>query len=437
MASIIQSKLNLVPGAAPGGILPRVRVSQGDAEERILQFELFDGTTAADMTDVVGCYIGGTKPDGNGFTVSCTLASNVATAVLTDQATVLAGSIRCKLYLLSATGSVRSASFDFDVDPDPLADAGTSDTDITAIVQAAAMYAREAEESAEAAAASEEGAATAGAAAGQAAAEVVAAGKLDKVGGDSKDVVTTFTSQDNAADTGLVTASGQEVSVATVSSGETQSSLFNKITGLALNLRRTINAVKAIWTGVSDDWDPNGHSYSAYDMVWYGTHLYKCKLAHTSSGSITPLNTTYWEDTTVTREISSLNSNYAKLTTYSTSEKLTGEVWTDGKPIYQKTFDVVLTPSVIGSKIQAISNALASNVKMIVSVKSFYRQKRNGSYLNWVDTITMNDSLLLQGNAFVFIEAATNTLHIGYQEYNGFGTTAAQIVATVQYTKLS
>lgn len=74
---------------------------------------------------------------------------------------------------------------------------------------------------------------------------------------------------------------------------------------------------------------------------------------------------------------------------------------------------------------------------MIVSVKSFYRQKRNGSYLNWVDTFTMSDSLLLQGNAFVFIEAATNTLHIGYQEYNGFGTTDAQIVATVQYTKLS
>ena len=321
MASIIQSKLNLVPGAAPGGILPRVRVSQGDAEDRILQFELFDGTTAADMTDVVDCYIGGTKPDGNGFTVSCTLASNVATAVLTDQATVLAGSIRCKLYLLSATGSVRSASFDFEVDPDPLADAGTSDTDITAIVQAAAMYAREAEESAEAAAASEEGAAAAGAAAGQAAAETVVAGKLDKVGGDSKDVVTTFTSQDNAADTGLITTTGQEVSVATMTSGETQSSLFNKVTGLALNLRRTINAVKAIWTGVSDDWDSNGHSYNVYDMVWYGTHLYKCKLAHTSSASITPLNTTYWEDTNVGAELYSLNSNYAKMSISSYSTK--------------------------------------------------------------------------------------------------------------------
>ena len=313
MASIIKIELNLVPGAAPGGIMPRVRVSQGDAQDRILQFELYDGSEVADLTDVVSIFFGGQKPDGNGFTVLCTSQNNLVTGILTPQSTVLAGLIPCKLYLTTATGSVRSATFDMQIDPDPLNNAGTSDTDITAIVAAAGNYAAEAHQSAEDAAASAETAATAGAAAGQAAAEAVTTGKLDKVGGDSKDVVTTFTSQDNAADTGLITTAGQEVSVATIASGETQSSLFNKITGLALNLRRTISAVKTIWTGVSDDWDQNGHSYSVYDMVWYGTHLYKCKLAHTSSASITPLDTTYWEDTTVTREITSLNSNYANL----------------------------------------------------------------------------------------------------------------------------
>ena len=313
MASIIKIELNLVPGAAPGGIMPRVRVSQGDAQDRILQFELYDGSEVADLTDVVSIFFGGQKPDGNGFTVLCTSQNNLVTGILTPQSTVLAGLIPCKLYLTTATGSVRSATFDMQIDPDPLNNAGTSDTDITAIVAAAGNYAAEAHQSAEDAAASAETAATAGAAAGQAAAEAVTTGKLDKVGGDSKDVVTTFTSQDNAADTGLITTAGQEVSVATIASGETQSSLFNKITGLALNLRRTISAVKTIWTGVSDDWDQNGHSYSVYDMGWYGTHLYKCKLAHTSSASITPLDTTYWEDTTVTREITSLNSNYAKI----------------------------------------------------------------------------------------------------------------------------
>lgn len=248
MASIISIKLNLVPGGSPGGILPRVRVSQGDAEDRIIQFELFDGLTPADMSDVDQCYIGGMKPDGNGFTVSCTVTSNVATAILTDQATVLAGEIRCKLYLLSATGSVRSAPFTLDVDPDPLADAGTSDTDITAIVQAAAMYANNASESADAAAQAATGAATAGATAGQDAAEAVVNNKLDK------------------------------------------------------------STVAEAWA--------SGVEYEAGQYRLYTDgHMYKCILDHTSSSSITPEDTTYWEDTTIADEITSCNSNYTKMLT--------------------------------------------------------------------------------------------------------------------------
>lgn len=300
--STIKIKLNLVPGTPPGGILPEVRVSQNDAVDRVLQFELYDGAEEADLSEVTQIYFGGTKPDGNGFTVTCAVSDNVATAALTPQSTVLAGDILCKLYLIYSTGSVRSATFTLAVDPDPLNGAGSSDTDLQDIVAAASMYAAEAEESAENAAS-----------AAQEAAEAALSTKLDKVDGDSKDVITTFTSQDNAADTGLIVDSGQELTISTVASGETQSSLFNKITGLALNLRRTVNAVKKIWTGVSDNWDPNSHSYVEFDMVWYNGTLRKCKLAHTSSDLLTPDNTTYWEDTNVGAEICSLNANYANL----------------------------------------------------------------------------------------------------------------------------
>lgn len=226
MRAVEKIKLNLVPGGSPGGILPRVRVSQGDAQDRILQFEVYDGNEAASLSGIVSCYIGGTKPDGNGFTVDCTKNTNIVTAVLTDQATVLPGNIRCKLYLLSSTGSVRSASFELDVDPDPLADAGTSDTDITAIVQAAAMYAREA---------------------GEAAA----------------------------------------------------------------------TAVSSAWDAMGASWEEN-HEYTVDDMVIFGQddggqgHIYKCILTHTSSDAILPTDTTYWEDTTLCAQISSLNSNLAK-----------------------------------------------------------------------------------------------------------------------------
>lgn len=225
MRAVEKIKLNLVPGGSPGGILPRVRVSQGDAQDRILQFEVYDGNEAASLSGIVSCYIGGTKPDGNGFTVDCTKNTNIVTAVLTDQATVLPGNIRCKLYLLSSTGSVRSASFELDVDPDPLADAGTSDTDITAIVQAAAMYAREA---------------------GEAAA----------------------------------------------------------------------TAVSSAWDAMGASWEEN-HEYTVDDMVVFGQddggqgHIYKCILTHTSSDAILPTDTTYWEDTTLCAQISSLNSNLA------------------------------------------------------------------------------------------------------------------------------
>lgn len=148
--STIRTKLNLVPGGSPGGILPEVRVSQNDAIDRVLEFELFDGAEEADLSEVEGIYFGGTKPDGNGFTVACeNNENNIISGILTNQSTALAGNILCKLYLIYSMGSVRSATFTLAVDPDPLYGAGSSNTDIQDIIAAASMYAQEAQASAE------------------------------------------------------------------------------------------------------------------------------------------------------------------------------------------------------------------------------------------------------------------------------------------------
>ena len=313
MASIIKIELNLVPGAAPGGIMPRVRVSQGDAQDRILQFELYDGSEVADLTDVVSIFFGGQKPDGNGFTVLCTAQNNLVTGILTPQSTVLAGLIPCKLYLTTATGSVRSATFDMQIDPDPLNDAGTSDTDITAIVAAAGNYAAEAQQSAEDAATSAETAATAGAAAGEAAAQVVVDNKLDKVGGDSAADIITFTSSDDATESGIIIPSGGEETVPALVTGATHAGLLGNLSKIALNSRKLVNTVKRIWTSVANAW-ASGAEYKAGNVVTYiNGHTYICILDHTSSLSITPLNTTYWEDKTLGDMIASLNSNYANM----------------------------------------------------------------------------------------------------------------------------
>ena len=313
MASIIKIELNLVPGAAPGGIMPRVRVSQGDAQDRILQFELYDGSEVADLTDAVSIFFGGQKPDGNGFTVLCTAQNNLVTGILTPQSTVLAGLIPCKLYLTTATGSVRSATFDMQIDPDPLNNAGTSDTDITAIVAAAGNYAAEAHQSAEDAAASVETAATAGATAGEAAAQVVVNNKLDKVGGDSAADIITFESSDDATESGIIIPSGGEENVPALVTGATHAGLLENLSKIALNSRKLINTVKRIWTSVANTW-VSGAEYKAGNVVTYiNGHTYICILDHKSSSSITPLNTTYWEDKTLGDMIASLNTNYANM----------------------------------------------------------------------------------------------------------------------------
>jgi hypothetical protein len=309
MASIIKIELNLVPGAAPGGIMPRVRVSQGDAQDRILQFELYDGSEVADLTDVVSIFFGGQKPDGNGFTVLCTAQNNLVTGILTPQSTVLAGLIPCKLYLTTATGSVRSATFDMQIDPDPLNDAGTSDTDITAIVAAAGNYAAKAQQSAEDAAASAETAATAGATAGEAAAQEVVNNKLDKVGGDSTADIITFTSSDDATESGIIIPSGGEENVPALVTGATHAGLLGNLSKAVLNSRKLINTVKRIWTSVANTW-ASGAEYKAGNVVTYiNGHTYICILDHTASSSITPLNATYWDDKTIGDMIYSLYEN--------------------------------------------------------------------------------------------------------------------------------
>ena len=336
MASIIKIELNLVPGAAPGGIMPRVRVSQGDAQDRILQFELYDGSEVADLTDVVSIFFGGQKPDGNGFTVLCTSQDNLVTGILTPQSTVLAGLIPCKLYLTTATGSVRSATFDMQIDPDPLNNAGTSDTDITAIVAAAGNYAAKAQQSAEDAAASAETAATAGATAGEAAAQEVVNNKLDKIGGDSAADIITFTSSDDATESGIIVPSGGEENVPALVTGATHAKLLGNLSKVVLNSRKLINTVKRIWTSVANTWI-SGVEYKAGSVVTYiNGHTYICILDHTSSSSITPLNATYWEDKTIGDMIYSLNSNYANLSDYVLNTEIECGTFC-GKKVYRKT----------------------------------------------------------------------------------------------------
>lgn len=495
--STIKIKLNLVPGDPPGGILPRVRVSQNDNTDRILQFELYDGNAEADLSGISGAYIGGLKPDGNGFTVTCAISGNMATAILSVQSTVLAGDIPCKLYLIYEEGSVRSATFTMQVDPDPLNAADYSETEVPDIINFAREAAERAGESADAAATSESNAAASATAAANSAtaaatnksdseayaigerngsavpstdptyhnnskyysevAQQAAAGGLIPQGtvafanlpplasanvgdmwnisdgftttsdfregagehygpgadvyktadgywdvladvrvtmtgatattdgadgecigpqagdedkywtgaarwkDDTSKLITKFTSSDiNAGETAIITSAGGETAMPAMTGGDTQGSLFVLISKAVRNIRKLINTVKRIWQTVANAW-VSGASYSVGQVVTYTNgHTYICKTAHTSSASITPGNTTYWDDKSIGDMIASLNSNYANETVFQRSATAVGK-WIDGKAIYRR----VIYVASLQTDMTLISNA---NIKDFIRV---------------------------------------------------------------------
>ena len=476
-------RVNLIPG----GVIPIIYVSQYDVG-RLLQFELYDGMSAATIESGTSIDVRGTKPDGRGFQFECTYSGNVVSIASQMQMTIVSGSIECELNLTKDDVEIGTANFILEVEPaalrsdtdisetvlpeifdaaqrnqeaaaasaaaaaesesnaaDSASAAATSESNAADSASAAATSESNAADSASAAATSESNAADSAAAAAtsKSDAEAYAIGKRNGVDVPSSDVtynnnakhyaevaqaaaagglipkgtctfatlpslalsstgdmwnisddfvttsdfregagaaygagsnvyktsdgkwdvtagrmvmmqgatasaagtpgaveapsigqqhhfwtggktwdndtanlITNFTSSDDATTTDMITASGGDTAISSMASGEKHSRLFDKLSRGMLNIRKTINAVKAIWANTADTWK-SGRAYAVYDMVIYNGVLYRCLLAHTSStsGGLIPTNTTYWVATTIGSEISSQNSNYANLST--------------------------------------------------------------------------------------------------------------------------
>lgn len=129
---------------------------------------------------------------------------------------------------------------------------------------------------------------------------------------DTKDCKTTFTSSDDSTESGLILPSGGDITVPQIKN-DTHGNLFSGLSKVALNTRKLVNTVKRLWNTVANEW-VTGVNYSAEQVVTYiDGHTYICKTQHTSSASITPTNTTYWEDKTIGDMIATLNTNYANM----------------------------------------------------------------------------------------------------------------------------
>ena len=131
-----RTNVNLIPGR----VNPRINVSQYDKGSRTLQFSLYNGDAAFNITSGMTALIQGTKPDGRGFQLPATVTtgSSVVTADLTEQMAIVAGDVVCELVILKNSEKLATANFILAVEPTALRDSAVmSDSELPLILAVA------------------------------------------------------------------------------------------------------------------------------------------------------------------------------------------------------------------------------------------------------------------------------------------------------------
>ena len=137
-------KLNMVPG----GIITVVHLSQNDIG-RVLQFELYDGVSAASITTGTTVTVEGTKPDRHAFQYDATISGNVVTVNTVQQMVIVPGTVECTLTLTYSGQVIGTALFFMEVERSGLdMNADVSDTELPALMDLARANAERAENAA-------------------------------------------------------------------------------------------------------------------------------------------------------------------------------------------------------------------------------------------------------------------------------------------------
>ena len=119
----------------PGGVLPRVNVSQYDTGLEQIVATLYEGSSAFEMPSSATVYVQGTKKDGTGFQYTCSYSNNVITIDLTEQMTVFAGEVVTELVIFdSSNNRIATCNFIINVEQTALSDdTQISETDLPII----------------------------------------------------------------------------------------------------------------------------------------------------------------------------------------------------------------------------------------------------------------------------------------------------------------
>lgn len=126
--------LNLVPG----GVLPRINISQYDKGSRTFNFHLFNESLEFEIPEGCSITIQGTKKDKTGFQYPCTYEGAWVFVDVTEQMSVLAGEVPAELVITDTNlNTLGTCNFVIDVEAAALAqDTVISETDIPLMYQA-------------------------------------------------------------------------------------------------------------------------------------------------------------------------------------------------------------------------------------------------------------------------------------------------------------
>ena len=111
-------------------------VSEGDADSRMINITVQNAGNNFNIPEGANVYVAGKKIDNTIFTYECTYSGYIVTFPIREQMSAVSGLVLCELQIVVAGEPLGSANFCFWVEPSPIENGTTSESDLNIFVQA-------------------------------------------------------------------------------------------------------------------------------------------------------------------------------------------------------------------------------------------------------------------------------------------------------------
>lgn len=111
-------------------------VSEGDADSRMINLTVKNAGELFTIPEGANVYVAGKKLDNTIFTYECSYSGYIVTFPITEQMSAVSGLVLCEIQIVVAGDPLGSANFCFWVEPSPIENGTTSESDLNIFVQA-------------------------------------------------------------------------------------------------------------------------------------------------------------------------------------------------------------------------------------------------------------------------------------------------------------